>query len=87
MFLFRVLNLVIGLYETGLLIYILCSWIVHPTTMGLRRGLAPAYEPLLIPIRRLIPLPRFGNVAIDLSPIVLFIAIGLVRSLVFSIFW
>lgn len=87
MFLFKLIHFTISLYEAGLLVYILCSWFLNPTTMALRRRLAPAYEPLLIPIRRLIPLPHLGNVAIDLSPIVLFIVIGLVRSLVFSVFW
>ena len=82
----RLLDFTLGLYELGLFAYIFCSWIMHPTAYGMRRWLAPAYEPLLSPIRRWVPAPRLGNTAIDLSPIVLLIALGLARRLAFMLF-
>ncbi|MDF7808846.1 YggT family protein [Pontiellaceae bacterium B12219] len=87
MFLFRLLNFGLGLYELGLFIYILCSWIVHPVSVNIRRGLARAYEPVLTPIRRWVPAPRFGGVAFDLSPIILLIVLGLLRRILFALFF
>ncbi|MDF7823850.1 YggT family protein [Pontiellaceae bacterium B12227] len=87
MFLFNLLDFAMGLFELGLFIYILCSWIMHPLAYKLLRWLAPAYEWMLAPIRRRIPAPRFGDTAIDLSPVFLLIALGLVRRLLFMLFF
>ena len=38
-------------------------------------------EPLLGPLRRILPPLRLGNVALDLSPIVLFFGLQIVRGL------
>ncbi|MDF7801445.1 YggT family protein [Pontiellaceae bacterium B1224] len=86
MFIARILEFAFSLYEFGLLAYVLCSWIMHPAACAIRQWLAPAYELVLVPIRRWIPAPRLGGTAIDLSPIFLFIALGLVRRLVIAIF-
>jgi uncharacterized protein YggT (Ycf19 family) len=85
--LFNLLNFALGLYELGLFVFILSSWIQHPMSFNIRHRLARAYEPVLIPIRRWIPAPRFGGMAIDLSPIVLLIALGLVRRILFALFF
>jgi uncharacterized protein YggT (Ycf19 family) len=84
---FKLINLAFSIYETGLIIYILTSWILHPFNVRIRYRLAPVYEPLLTPIRRWLLAPCFGNLAIDLSPLVLLIALGIVRRIALTLFW
>ena len=45
-------------------------------------GLERVMQPLLRPIRALIPSVRLGTVALDLSPIILIIAITILRRIV-----
>jgi uncharacterized protein YggT (Ycf19 family) len=84
---FKLIDLAFSIVETGLLIYILSSWILHPISIRIRTRLAPLYEPLLAPIRRWIIAPCFGRLTIDLSPLVLLIALGILRQIVLTIFW
>lgn len=84
---FKLVDSVFGIYELGLLIYILTSWILHPLSVRVRYWLAPLYEPLLTPIRQRILTPFFGRLAIDLSPLVLLIGLAIIRRIVLSIFW
>jgi uncharacterized protein YggT (Ycf19 family) len=83
---FNLLDFALGLYELGLFAYMLSSWIMHPAASALRQRLAAAYEPVLVPIRRWIHAPRVGAANIDLSPIVLLVALGLSRRLLFALF-
>lgn len=85
MFVARIIHYAFSLCELGLLAYVLCSWIAHPTAHALRAWLARWYEPLLIPIRRLVPALRFGYSAMDLSPIILFVGLNLVRVALLSL--
>jgi len=48
----------------------------------LTRGVHAATEPILAPVRRILPPLRFGNVGIDLSFIVVFLAIVIIRSFI-----
>ncbi|GAA2476889.1 hemolysin activation protein [Winogradskya humida] len=48
----------------------------------LTRGVYAVTEPILAPVRRVIPPLRAGGVAIDLSFIVVFLAIVLIRSFI-----
>ena len=81
----RIIHYVISIYELGLLAYVLSSWIAHPLAHRLRQWLSRWYEPLLAPIRRVIPAPRFGYTAIDLSPLLLFLGLSLIRGLLISL--
>ncbi|MEU4563255.1 YggT family protein [Actinoplanes sp. NPDC023936] len=45
-------------------------------------GVYAVTEPVLAPVRRVIPPLRVGGVAIDLSFILVFLAIGLLRALI-----
>lgn len=58
-----------------------------PTTAGsfrgrLTAGVTAITEPILAPVRRLIPPLRVGGMAIDLAFLVVFFAIVIVRSLI-----
>ncbi|WP_136081977.1 YggT family protein [Pontiella desulfatans] len=85
MLLARLVHYGFGLYNLGLLAYVLCTWFAHPAADGLRSWLSRWYEPLLAPIRRWIPSPQFGCTAVDLSPLVLYIGLGLLKSAILSL--
>jgi len=87
MLLFSLLDFAIGLYELGLVIFILCSWLMHPVAVDVRRWLSPAYEPLLAPIRRWVPAPGVGHMILDLSPLVLLVLLGLIRRVLIALFF
>jgi YggT family protein len=82
----RLIYFVFNLYELGLIVYIICTWIAHPGAANIRRRLAGLYEPLLVPIRRVVPMIRLGYSMLDLSPIILFLAVAVLRSLLMGLF-
>jgi YggT family protein len=62
---------------------IIMSWIGSPRSAafrGLFEVVHDVTEPVLRPIRGLLPPLRLGMVGLDLSPIIVFIALGLLRS-------
>ncbi|HEX3019069.1 MAG TPA: YggT family protein [Chitinispirillaceae bacterium] len=67
------------IYELLILIRVVISWIdvdhYHPLVIWLYR----LTEPVLDPIRRLIPFERIG---IDLSPLVVLLLLGVVKRLI-----
>jgi uncharacterized protein YggT (Ycf19 family) len=85
MVLVRLIHYAFSIYALGLMAYVVCSWLVHPDANRLRLWLSRWYDPLLTPIRRVIPAPRFGYTAIDLSPVVLFIGLSLAKGLLLSL--
>jgi YggT family protein len=82
---FEVVDLALDVYTWIVIAMIVASWLVMFGVVNTRndaiamiiRGLYAVTEPVLRPIRRL--LPSFGG--IDLSPIVLFLLIYLIRRL------
>jgi YggT family protein len=75
--------LLLGLYWFVLLARVLMSWI--PITPGtgveqVHSVLVSLTEPVLGPLRRAIPPMRIGVAALDLSPIILFIGIAILRA-------
>lgn len=63
---------------------IILSWIRVSPTSGVARGLVELVfdvtEPVLRPIRGMLPPLRLGMVGLDLSPIIVFIALALLRQ-------
>jgi YggT family protein len=83
----RPLSLALELYTYVLILYVIFSWVPQPPD-ALRPfvlGVARLVEPLAAPLRRSIPPLRLGMVALDLSIIVLFIGVRLLRSIAFSL--
>ncbi len=80
-------TLLLNIYVFVLLLHVIFSWVprppepIVPFVLGVRR----LVEPLLRPLRRVIPPLRLGGVALDLSIIVLFIAVQLLSSVTASI--
>jgi len=73
----------------GLLAWIILSYVVNfgrlPWGHPVRKvfdALSNVINPVLMPIRRALPPLRAGSMGLDLSPLILFLAIILLRSLV-----
>ena len=75
------LRTLIDLYVLVLIARIILEWI--PVTYGhplekVKQGLRTITDPVLIPLRRLIPPVRAGGMALDLSPLILIIGLQLI---------
>ncbi|AGZ44928.1 YggT family protein [Actinoplanes friuliensis] len=85
-----IVSLVLLLMQVLLIARAVLDWTVAlagPTAYGSVRSrlLAGAHavtEPVLAPVRRVLPPLRLGGMAIDLSFIVVFLAIVIIRSLI-----
>ncbi|GIF18161.1 YggT family protein [Actinoplanes tereljensis] len=83
-------SLVLLLLQLLLVVRAVLDWSVvlaGPTTAGsfrhrLTSGVTAVTEPILAPVRRIIPPLRVGGMSIDLAFIIVFFAIVLVRSLI-----
>ncbi len=72
----------------ALIVWIILSYVVsfgrltagHPVRR-LFDGLASVINPVLAPIRSVLPPVRLGGAALDLSPLVLFFGIAILRSI------
>lgn len=83
----RPVSLALELYTYVLVMYVIFSWVPRPPD-ALRPfviGVARLVEPVAAPLRRSIPPLRIGMVALDLSIIVLFIGVRLLRGIAFSL--
>jgi YggT family protein len=76
------ISFALQLYWYVLLLYVIFSWVPNPPD-ALRPfmvGVARLVDPLATPLRRAIPPLRIGMVALDLSIIVLFIGVAMLRN-------
>lgn len=71
-------------YYLILIVRIVLSWVpsVPEPILPVARAVRAATDPLLIPLRGLLPSIRMGAMALDVSPILLFLAIVILQSLV-----
>lgn len=76
--------LVLQVYYVILIVRIVLSWVpsVPEPVQPIARGVRAVTDPLLNPLRGLIPGIRMGAMALDVSPILLFLAIVILQSLV-----
>ena len=82
-----IVSFALQMYVYVLLLYVIFSWVPNPPE-ALRPfvlGVARLVEPLVVPLRRVIPPLRLGVVALDLSIIVLFIGVQLLLSVTRSL--
>ena len=80
-----IIDLALQLYLYAVIGWVILSWI--QVSSGHPLGRVQAFldriiYPVILPMRRVIPPLRIGGGALDLSPIVLIIGIGLLRRLV-----
>lgn len=80
-----IIRLVLDLYFYAIFVWVILSWIPvtpgHPVTR-FQYALGRIIEPLLRPIRSLIPPIRMGMAALDLSPLILLFLVRILRSFV-----
>jgi YggT family protein len=82
-----VLSLLLLVFQLVLVVRVILDWSVvlaGPTTAGsmrgrLIRGVHAVTEPVLAPVRRVLPPLRAGGVAVDLAFVVVFLAIVIIR--------
>jgi YggT family protein len=76
-------TLLLTIFLFVLFLHVIFSWVprppepIVPFVLGVRR----VVEPLAAPLRRVIPPLRLGGVGLDLSIIVLFIAVRILMSI------
>jgi YggT family protein len=72
------------IYYIILIVRIVLSWVpsVPEPIRPLARGVRAVTDPLLIPLRGVLPSIRMGAMALDVSPILLFLAIVILRGVV-----
>lgn len=78
----ELLGKLISLYEIALLVRIVLSWVPHNPYNQIVQFLFKITDPVLNPVRKLIP-PFRG---IDFSPVLVFIGLGFVKKVVGGIF-
>jgi len=77
------ITLLLQIYMIILLAHVIFSWVprppepIVPLVLGVRR----LVEPVAAPIRRVVPPLRLGGVALDLSIIILFIAVRILMAI------
>jgi YggT family protein len=82
------IRLIINWFVLGMLLWIVLSYIVtfgrlsweHPVRK-IYDALSKVIEPVLRPIRRVVPPVRMGGAALDLSPLILILGLSLLSSL------
>jgi YggT family protein len=70
------------IYWVILIVRILSSWFPVPSAGPLRSALSLVFavtDPVMRPFRNMIPPVRMGMMAMDLSPIILFVILAVVR--------
>ncbi len=79
----RIVCLALTIYYVILIVRILLSWVpsLPEPVQPLARGVEAVTDPLLVPLRGLLPPVRMGMVGLDLSPLILFFAIIILQSL------
>lgn len=67
----------------ALIVYVVLSWVPRPPDplVPIQRGLQRVIDPLLAPIRRVMPPVQLGGMGLDLSILVLFFAIAILQSI------
>jgi YggT family protein len=81
------LRLIINWFVLGMLLWIVLSYIVSFGRLGwdhpvrkIYDALSKVIEPILRPIRSVIPPVRIGGAALDLSPLILILGLSLLAS-------
>ena len=80
--LFSIINNGFNLFQMLILIRVVMSWIPHDSYGQLPQLLHQITEPVLKPIREILPVQSMG---FDFSPVIAFFALGFVKKLLLSV--
>ncbi len=87
MVIYRAIGIVLNVIEVAILIRAFISWLPFSKESKLVYLLFQITEPILAPIRNLVQRSSFGkNIMFDISPIIAFILLRILRIIVFDIF-
>jgi YggT family protein len=79
-----IICILLNVYWLILLVWVIASCLapfageVGGVARGVHRVVRPLVEPVIRPLRGLVPPIRMGGMALDLSPIILFVVLGIV---------
>jgi len=79
----EIICILLFVYWIIMLVRIISSWFPIPVSGPIRRIMDLVYaltEPVMRPLRNMIPPLRMGAIALDLSPIIIFIVIGVLQQ-------
>jgi len=80
----RILVDILEVYFVVIFVRIILTWfpVEHGTLFArIESHLAKATDPVLTPVRRLLPRITTGSIALDLSPIIVLVVLGLIIGL------
>ena len=82
----RLIQDVLSLYILILFVTAILSWVPQTNSQGglatTQRVLARITEPVLRPLRSILPRPKFGGVGIDLSVLVAIVALEIIKTII-----
>lgn len=86
MIIYRAIDILFSIIEIAILARVIISWIPVNRDSRIIQYLYTITEPILGPIRSLIEKSAFGrNMMFDISPIVAFLLIGIIRNIILSL--
>lgn len=80
----RIIADLIQFYIVVLFVRIVLTWFpIDPWSplAKVNRGLARVTDPVLVPVRKVVPPMRLGGAALDLSPIIVFVALEVIARI------
>ena len=80
--LFQVIDMVFNILQIIIIVRVVLSWISHNPSNQFIQIIYQVSEPILKPIRGILPLTGMG---FDLSPIVAFFLLGLLKKILLSV--
>ncbi|HEV3268629.1 MAG TPA: YggT family protein [Acidimicrobiales bacterium] len=82
----RFIQDILTLYILILFVTALLSWVPQANAQGglatTQRILARITEPVLRPLRAILPRPNFGGVSVDLSVLIAIVALEIIKSII-----
>jgi len=80
--LFQVIDMVFNILQIIIIVRVILSWISHNPSNQFIRIIYQVSEPILKPIREILPITGMG---FDFSPIVAFFLLGLLKKILLSV--
>ena len=80
--LFQVIDTVFNILQIIIIVRVVLSWISHNPSNQFIRIIYQVSEPILKPIREILPITGMG---FDLSPLVAFFLLGLLKKILLSV--
>jgi YggT family protein len=79
----QVLCIILSIYYVILIARIILSWVpaLPDPLLPLAKGIRALTDPVLLPLRGTIPPVQMGSMALDLSPLILFFGVSIIRGL------